>query len=237
MMRNSLLLLLALGICACNGGSERQPAKSEGAGGGADTAAAHSAAPAHDSAAAPTPSTGDPRRFGHKSGMVKMKSQGGTSMTSTMYFDDFGAKMSTETDIHDSLNGKPLTISNISVLRDGVSVLYDPLKKVGRRSASSDAAMNYYPRFDALSAQERTQIAYKPLGKRTIAGKECEGHSFERNSIVLRVWTWDGIPLRTESQFSPSQSLVMEAESIDLDAQVPADKFDVPAGVSLTNAP
>lgn len=200
-----------------------------GSAGGADSAAAGAKSPAAPKSAE--------RRFEYKSGLVTMKGQGSPAMDALFYFDDYGATLSTQTDIKDSLNGKPLTITNVSILRDNVSVLFDPVKKVGRRSTDPEATMNYFPRFERLTEAQKSALGYRMLGKKTIAGKECTGHSIVRNSITLSVWTWEGIPLRTESTYAPGQSLVLEATSVDLNVVIPPDKFIVPPDIKVSDMP
>ncbi|MBS1911479.1 MAG: hypothetical protein JST22_05800 [Bacteroidetes bacterium] len=132
-----------------------------------------------------------------------MKSRLGPSINATFTFDDYGALMCTRTDVSDSIGGKHLTITNVSTLKNGVAVLYDPLKKIGRRSMQPDVAVNCFPDFATMSDSAKLALKYKKLGTMTVAGRTCQGHSIERHGIVVTAWLWEGIPLRTESMYAP----------------------------------
>lgn len=178
-----------------------------------------------------------PHRYDHKSGIVTMKSQSGPDADATIFFDDYGNRLSTTTNFHEKFNGKPLTITNVSLFKDSLSVLYDPLKKVGYSLPVPEATMNYFPRFEKLSEEGRKAILAAPIEPRTILGRECLGYALDRNGIALKIWSWDGIPLRTESHFGVNTMLVLEAMRLEVDVPVPAERFEVPAGVKITPRP
>lgn len=173
------------------------------------------------------------KRFAYESGVVEMKSMSIPGMVATFYFDEYGEKIATVTDIKDSINGQPITIRNVNVLRDGESILYDPLKKVGMKNKVLDGTANYFPVFATLSDSQRQAINYRKLEGRSIIGKACEGHEFARNGMPVSVWTWGGVPLRTELNYGNGQAHVMEATSIKLDAPMPENIFVVPADVNV----
>jgi hypothetical protein len=219
MNRISLIASLALLLAACNSGPEKAPASAA-----ADTSAAKS-----DSPSAPASTSRGPYQY--KSGIIKMESRSLPKMVATLYFDDYGARLATVTDMMDSVNGKPLTIRNINVVQGGESVLYDPVKKVGMKSRDVDGAMSFFPAFESMSDSERTAHDYHKVGLRTVLGKECTGFSFVRNGIPMTVWSWGGIPLRTEIAFGGGDSHVMEAVSVAADTTVDAALFMVPKDI------
>ncbi len=238
-MRRVLPILLAAALAACGGGDQKPADKSPTVPDSASQAGKPAGGDAGKGTAATTGAgpTASARRFDHPAGIIEMKSLSGPKIEAVLYFEDYGARMSTQTDIVDSMNGKPLTITNVSILSDGVSVLFDPVKKVGRRSTQPEGTVNYFPRFETLSDSARAALKCQTLGKKTIAGKECTGYSIERNGIILKVWTWDGIPLRSESIYAPNQSLLLEATNVKVDVAVPPDKFTIPDDIQITDVP
>jgi hypothetical protein len=177
------------------------------------------------------------RKYGVKSGIIEMAGITDKSMSSTFYFDDFGEKIATYTTVRDNLNGEPLIINQVNVMNDGWSIFFDAGQKVGMKSRMLEGTLNYYPNFDSLSERQLRLYKYEKGEPRTIAGKQAVGHSIEQNGLRANVWTWQGIPLRTESRGPRNRWLVFEATSIQTDVPVPAEKFEVPADVKLSEMP
>lgn len=241
----ALPLLVALAIAGCGGNEPAQAPDTTATGTPAatpsDTAMARTDSPA---VPAPVPAdTADPvlgkvvsgGRYAVKSGIVEMKSANKKGLTATFYFDEFGDKIATYTSITDSLNGQPLIIRQVTIMADGWSVFFDDNHKVGMRSRMLEGTLNYYPNFDALSEREKVLLKYEKRDQRTIAGKQAQGHSIEQNGIRANAWTWNGIPLRTESGGMRGQWTMLEATSVQTDVPVPADKFVVPEGVKISD--
>jgi len=236
-----LFIFIAFTLVGCNDTGKKGPDDATGklaASGGVDSTNPAGAqgtsaqgSPAVQGEVAATVASG--KRFAYKAGIVEMQSMSIPGMVATFYFDEFGEKLATITDIRDSINGQPITIRNVNVLRDGESILYDPLKKVGMKNKVLDGTANYFPVFASLSDSERQAISYRKLDGRSIDGKACEGHEFIRNGMPVSVWTWGGVPLRTELNYGNGQSHVMEATSVKLDAPLPEKIFVVPADITV----
>lgn len=245
-IKHSALLLVVLAIAGCGGNEQAQTPDSTATGTSTTPTSSDTGATKVDSAttAVPVPAdTVDPLlgkavpggRYGVKSGIVEMKSVNKKGLTATFYFDDYGARIATYTEIADSLNGRPLIIKQVNIMADGWSVFYDDNHKVGMRSRMLEGTLNYYPNFDSLAERDKVLLKYQKSTPRTIAGKQTDGHSIEQNGIKANVWTWNGIPLRTESGNMRGQWTVLEATSIKTEVPVPADKFVVPASVKVSD--
>jgi len=51
----------------------------------------------------------------------------------------------------------------------------------------------------------------------------------------MKVWIWEGIPLKSVSSVSGIE-VTMEALQLKTDVEIPAEKFEVPKGVKMEEA-
>lgn len=246
------MLSLSLLLAACDGGKETPGSAdtTRSAMKGPDTGASGPTDMGLDSGYVVDPSTRivdtsglEPARvvsghkYGVKSGIVEMAGVSDKNMSTTFYFDDYGAKVATYITTRDSLNGRPLNITQANIMSDGWSVFFDTTQKVGMKSRMLEGTMNYYPNFDSLSERERVLYKYEKGKPKTIAGKQAEGHSIERQGLRANIWTWQGIPVRTESSGPRNRWLVFEATSIRTDVPIPASIFEIPSDVKISEMP
>jgi hypothetical protein len=52
--------------------------------------------------------------------------------------------------------------------------------------------------------------------------------------MTMKGWIWETIPLRTEIDMGLKSPMVMEVTRLELGAEVPAEKFEIPADVVIT---
>ena len=75
----------------------------------------------------------------------------------------------------------------------------------------------------------------KDLPSRQVLDKSCAGKEVTVASmrITTRMWTWKGIPLRSEMESQGGgKPIVIEVSSLNV-GPVPAEKFQVPTGVKI----
>ncbi len=202
-----------------------------------DTGLSDPASRRPDTAGLPPAGLVSNRKYGFKSGIVEMASVTDKGRSATFYFDEYGEKTATHTTLRDSLNGQPLIIRQVNIMSDGWSTFYDANQKVGMKSQMLEGTMNYYPNFDSLTERQRRVYKYEPAPPRTILGRQAQGHSIEQRGMRANVWTWQGIPLRTESRSVRDKWIVFEATSVQTDVPIPADKFEVPSDVKIREMP
>lgn len=220
------LCALALICAACGGASDKNPD---------DATPASSDTSKQDAATSPVSSdANDEKRYGHKSGIIKMKSSGLIMGTTTFYFDEYGEKMAAYNEIDHEVDGKKTIFMNANLLDGESSIVYDQMDKTAMRIPDKYGMILYFPTFEKLSQIEKDSLGYEKLESRTILDKECQGHALARNDFPIRVWTWEGIPLRTEIRGS-TEPFILEATSIEVDVPVPAEKFVLPAGIKVTD--
>lgn len=236
MKRNLIPAVMLLVLLAC-GASEKDAPKVGSMDHTADSTAPPGREGAPRKADTTTSSTGGgARRYAIRSAEMKMTSTSavGEPMTLTIVFDDYGAVESTRQDMVADVQGKRLEISNITVIRDGWAVIYDPKSRIGTRSPATTGFLSNIPDFDALDSLARTAVRYRKLDVKSILGRECQGHEFVKDGLPIRVWMWEGIPLRSEIEIQPGSPIVSVATALRTDI-APADSlFVVPTDVRVT---
>lgn len=175
------------------------------------------------------------RRYALRSAEIVMTSrtQVGEAMTVTTVFDRYGALERTQQHIVAEVQGKPLEISNVTVIRDGWAVLYDPRKKIGTRSPATTGFLSNLPDFTSLDSSARMGMQYRQLDTRLITGRQCVGHAFVRDGLTIRVWLWKGVPLRSEVDLQPGNPIVSEATSVKTDLDLLDSMFVVPSDIDV----
>lgn len=222
--RVSTALLLAV-LAAC-GGDEATP----------DTEA--SATPAAGAEAAGAPAAAEPvRKYSAKSGIVETSSNAAGKMTMVVYFDDYGAREATYT----TTEMAGFTVQSVTIVADGWQYEYDPETKKGKKwslamfggAASRSNPMPELPDIAGMSPDQVAEMGISELPARTIAGKEAKGQAMNAAGMKVKVWMWEGIAMRTELDMGGKEPMVAEVTSISLGAPVPAEKFAIPADVTL----
>ena len=185
---------------------------------------------ASDSSAAARPAP-TARRYNIESGIVELKSNVG-SQRQQIYFDDYGAREA----VHVITEGSGTTNTTIVVNAGGSSVVYDPEKKAGTRVDLSDAlsqlGLGGIPNLGSLDERMKSELKYRPIPGRTILGRKADGASIEVVGTPLKIWTYEGIPLRMEATMQ-GNALVVEATSLKTNVSIPASRFVVPDDVEL----
>lgn len=214
-------LLLVLLLAGCGG---EAPASEADAG----------PAPAAEAPAAPPAEA--PRKYPEKSGIIESKANTVGETTTLVYFDDYGAKEGTYTTTE--MSG--IVVRSVEISADGWHVKYDPDAREGQRwktATAGRAAASALASIPGLSEVDPGQPGASqptPLEPRTIAGKEAAGMEMEAMGMKVRTWTWENVALRTEVHMGGSEPMVTEVISIQFGVPVPAEKFEVPAGVEIT---
>ncbi|MBC8144912.1 MAG: hypothetical protein H7X80_04950 [bacterium] len=172
------------------------------------------------------------RRYNVKSGIVELKSGALGKHSQTVYFDDYGAREA----IHSNIESDAGTQRTIMVMTDGVNIVYDPEKKAGTRIDLSDAlsqiGLGGIPNLASLTDQQKRELKHQPIAGRTVLGKRTQGASIEIAGTLVRVWSWEGVPLRMEASMQ-GNAMNVEASSIKTDVKIPADRFIIPKDVKL----
>lgn len=227
-MKRSVLVfataLTAFSLAACGGDDSSRSEASN------DTAAGTTAGDAAQTSGADDAAATAARPYKVKSGIVETTIDMMGEQKQTMYFDDYGTKQATVTAV-EIMGQKSETIS---ITADGWMITYDPAKKEGTKmKAGLAAGSSAVPNIESLTADVKERYKLKETDARSIAGKDAKGFEMEAMGMPMKVWLWEGIPMRTEVSMGGKQPMVSEVKSIQTDVEIPADRFTVPADVKL----
>jgi len=154
----------------------------------------------------------------------------GMDVAQMLYFDDFGAKEVNEMVI--DMGG--MKITTVSLMKDGYMYSYNPVEKTGTK-VSVSVRGNANIDFNNLSEEMEKKMNLKKIGKETFAGKTCDKYSIDyvEMSMTGTFLVWEGIALKTEAKVS-SMEMQMTAKNVKENADIPAEKFEVPTDIQFT---
>lgn len=175
------------------------------------------------------------KKYDIKSGIITLETSmevSGMNMKkkSILYFDDYGIKESQE-DFNIDPSGK-----EVFATRDFVKDGYRYTCSVEYGSGAKTKAMGYgtAARFNMDEASTMKDNKFKKLANTTVAGKDCEGFSMETPSGLIEMYGWSGITLKSVLTGGSIKSTTI-AVKVEENVEIPADKFEVPAGVKMTD--
>ena len=172
-----------------------------------------------------------------KSGIVTMESETmGMKQTIVMYFDDYGNKKSNETkgEIDMGALGKT-EIDNLTFSKDGYSYNIDLVKKTGTKRKKADFGKKKDIDFSKLSDDMMKQMKITKQGTEEVLGKTCDKYAMDDPAMRMKstYCVWNGIPLKSVMDMGGIKATVT-ATKVEENVSVPADKFDVPSGITIT---
>lgn len=172
------------------------------------------------------------RRYNVASGILEYTSSLIGNQKQTVYFDDYGQREA----VHSTVQSGNDIQRTIMVMTDGVNVVYDPDRKAGTRIDLSDAlsqmGLGGIPNLSSLTSQQRVELKFAPIAGRVVLGKKTEGASIEVAGTPVKVWSWEGIPLRMEATIE-GRTMTVEATSLKTDVAIARNRFVVPSDVTL----
>ena len=87
-----------------------------------------------------------------------------------------------------------------------------------------------------LSCQKE-KYKYQELGEEDFLDRPCKKISLELTEMgqtfLSTLWLWKGIPLKTEAQVG-GMTVIEEAIDIQENTEIPAEKFTIPEGFTLS---
>ena len=124
---------------------------------------------------------------------------------------------------------------NISLIKDGFEYTIDMTKKTGTKKPYILKNNPEDIDFSALSPEIMKEFGMTKEGTEVFLGKKCDKYSVNNSLTKMKGYylVWKGIPLKTEVSVT-GMSIKMTAKKIDLNAAIPSTKFDIPAGIKIT---
>lgn len=171
-------------------------------------------------------------RYEVASGSYQMTVSTVPGMTRTIYFIDSGAVQATYTEVP----MKPgETARTVDIVKEGWRTSYDVSEKIGTRMRLPETIMaGYLPNPRTMAEEMKQKYDYHEVGTKQILGKEANGFSLTIGGMKMTEWEWKGIPLRLETDMGTGKPVIAEVTNLEVDVPVPAEKFQVPQNVKIT---
>ena len=167
-------------------------------------------------------------KYAIKSGILEYQpSVMGFEARQTTYFDNYGAL---EANIV-SMEIMGTKSESLTLTRDNYIYTIDLVNKTGTKVyASPKSSIN----FEDLTEEALMDWKLKREGKETVLGKECEKWYMDNDDLKMKgyYWTWKGVALKVDLDMSISK-MQLEATKIEENANIPADRFEIPADVVI----
>ncbi len=152
----------------------------------------------------------------------------GQKVESTVYIDDYGQKEMSETVMNAGGTEKHI----LTIMNGDSLVTVDMDMKTAQIVKLPQKPVNYLK----ISDEDKEMYKLQELGEENVLDKSCKKYSLEVNqggqTAQVTTWVWKGIPLKSETSVG-GMNMTEEVTEIQEGAEVPADKFVVPEGITL----
>ena len=172
-------------------------------------------------------------KYAIKSGIVQYKTEMmGMEVMQTLTFDDYGKKEAT--DVEMEMMG--VKIHTVNLTKDGFIYNLDMVKKTGTKSPEVNIA-NASIDFENLSEEMVEEMDLKKLGTEEFLGKTCEKMSIDNKKMSMKgtFLVYKGIALKSETDMG-TMKMNLLAEKFEENPTIPAEKFEVPADIKITES-
>ena len=228
-MKTAIALLVMCVMISCSGNKNETPESAKDKAAAATNGASNTAGGSTDASH---------KKYEIKSGIVTFESAMGMGSMiikskNVLYFDDYGMKECQEEYSVDAAGGKE-TLTKRDFVKDGIRYVCS----VEHKSGTKTKAMGYGVAtvFNVDEAASLKDVQFKKLADETICGKTCNGYSMVTSSGNVKMYGWSHVALKTTVD---NASMKMKSETvatkIEENVAIPADKFDVPTGVVMSD--
>lgn len=169
-----------------------------------------------------------------KSAIIKKETVAmGQKFESIWYIDDYGEKESSETLM--KVGGVTGIEKHLLTIMDGNFVINVDLDmKTASRMKMPQEAVNYLK----LSPEIIEKFKVKEIGEEEVAGKPCKKYSLEISQMgqtaQVLTWVWKGLVFKSEMGANGMMIMKETVAEIKENPAVPADKFIVPEGITIS---
>jgi len=231
LMKNIAVILSLALLASCSSGEKETN--------GLDAAKDLAAAVTDGATSAPATETkSDYKKYDIKSGIITFMTtmQIGDMIIKTkkvLYFDDYGIK-----ECEEEYKENPVTKKEELAKRCFVKDGYNYTCSVENNGGIKSKAMGYGVAvlFNMDEAASLKDSKFKKLGDENVCEKPCNAFSMETPSGNITMFGWNRITLK---HIVDNSSMKMKTETVAIkveeNAVIPADKFEVPAGVPMTD--
>ncbi len=188
-----------------------------------------------------------------KSGIIKYKYSGDMNGIQEMYFDDYGWKQVIyyeKTPAH----GSKFTMKGLDIIMPDYIISIDMNKMEGSKrpnvmfltlkqiwdATPENQKTELGPKIEKFTKQMNLGLVYRDYLvnmteesgiRKKIAGKQCEVYKLMNGD--MRLFVWKKIVLGTEFLSNQGKEIIMEATEVKENVPIPAEKYNVPSGVTI----
>lgn len=176
----------------------------------------------------------DKIRYGIKSGIIESKYDmydGFIKGRQIITFDDFGEKVRYY--VTSIIKDVPMLrdIIDISIFKGGETFTFNPVTK---KETTHGLFNTPHINFINIKTETRKEYNLNVVGKDIICGKECVKYSINKEyEFEGFYWVWNGIIMKTDVDVFLYGRLLIEAEKIEENVEVPNSIFDVPSDINF----
>ncbi len=177
------------------------------------------------------------RKYGVASGIITMDLEiegANSTMKTTVYFDHYGKRESSETFSSTTLeNGQHFDAHVMAFNMDGYQYQIDFDHKSASKFKYNPEAMSGGFSFATMTEKMKKAYNVKKVGTETILGRECDVYTMDSPDVKGSFSVWKNITFKLHTVSGGFTTNVIARKFIE-NAPIPKEKFEVPAGFKLT---
>ncbi len=169
------------------------------------------------------------KAYGIKSAVIEYKHSGSRTGTTTMYFDNYGAKSATQ----QNLTTRNKLEKGWILSLDDTIYMFDPATKKGVKMGNPMAAsLKKEKDYDKAAKAIYAKMGYTEAAPEQWLGRECKVYSGKMGKVL----TWNGLLMYMETKVGTTVSK-QEATKVDINVPVKASVFELPKDIEFSDMP
>lgn len=176
----------------------------------------------------------DIKKYQVKSGIIEYKIEGTINGTETVYFDDYGIKEARLTKTVVKIFGISNETETLTITDKEWNYNIDLKEKTGTKMKNEQMKQMLdgltQKEYEEFGKKMMTEMGGKLVGNESILGYNCE--VWDVSKISSKTWNYKYVPLKTEVNMMGATTYL--ATSFKENVSIPADKFQVPKGIKVT---
>lgn len=175
------------------------------------------------------------KRYGIKSAIVEYTITGSQSGTKTLYFDNWGMRQAEYTNSVLEIGKFSKSINIVNIVKDDANYIIDLERNTGTKTKNPVnkliAELQNQKSFGEFGEQILLKSGAMKIGKEEFLDKDCD--IYEIKNTGTKMWIWKWIPLKTITKLG-SVEINSVAKKIEVNVNVPEEKFTLPDNVTIT---
>jgi hypothetical protein len=164
-----------------------------------------------------------------KSAYIEYVHSGSTTGNETMYMDHNGKVSARYSQLTTKSLGSTTTTNQILIQRDSVFYTIDMDKKTGIKQ-TIHIDQKDVDKWAKTAEQAWTDMGFKKTGEEVLLGKKCDIWE----GMSSKIWVWQNFSLKSE--MNVFGKTVIEAKKIEVGGSIDNSKFELPDGITWTEA-